>query len=84
MFDELRALSYLASRPEVDPARGSVWHVYGATKPGMAPRSARPGRHGCCCLTNYQSLIDAGGLSKQVSTMSFRVVEVLRHIQSTN
>jgi len=32
MFDELRALSYLASRPEVDPARlGAFGMSMGAT-----------------------------------------------------
>ncbi len=67
MFDELRALSYLASRPEVDPARlGAFGMSMGATKAwwlaGLDPR-VRVAMD-VCCLTNYQSLIDAGGLSK--------------------
>jgi cephalosporin-C deacetylase-like acetyl esterase len=67
MFDELRALSYLASRPEVDPARlGAFGMSMGATKAwwlaALDPR-VRVAMD-VCCLTNYQSLIDAGGLSK--------------------
>ncbi|MDT7810119.1 MAG: hypothetical protein QOJ42_35 [Acidobacteriaceae bacterium] len=67
MFDELRALSYLASRPEVDPARlGAFGMSMGATKAwwlaGLDPR-VRVAMD-VCCLTDYQSLIDAGGLSK--------------------
>jgi hypothetical protein len=67
MFDELRALGYLASRPEVDPAcLGALGMSMGATKAwwlaALDPR-VRVAMD-VCCLTNYQSLADAGGLSK--------------------
>jgi Acetyl xylan esterase (AXE1) len=67
MFDELRALNYLASRTEVDPARlGAFGISMGATKAwwlaALDPRVRAA--MDVCCLTNYQSLIDAGGLSK--------------------
>src|ERR1700751_472567 len=67
MFDELRALNYLASRPEVDPARlGALGMSMGATKAwwlaGLDPRVRVV--IDVCCLTDYQSLIDANGLSK--------------------
>jgi hypothetical protein len=67
MFDELRALSYLASRPEVDGARlGAFGMSMGATKAwwlaGLDPRVRTA--MDVCCLTNYESLIEARGLSK--------------------
>src|ERR1700731_439357 len=66
MFDELRALSYLASRPEVDPARlGAFGMSMGATKAWWL--AALDPRVRCtidvCCLTDYESLIEAHGLS---------------------
>ena len=66
MFDELRALD-LASRPgKRGVAAGNLRYVYGGHQ-GLVvgrPRSACPGHDGRLCLTNFQSLIDAGGLSK--------------------
>ena len=66
MFDELRALSYLAGRPEVDPARlGAFGMSTGATKArwlaGSIRASAPPWMF---VLTDYESLIEANGLSK--------------------
>lgn len=66
MFDELRALTYLAARPEVDPARlGAFGMSMGATKAwwlaGLDPR-VRVAMD-VCCLTDYESLIAAHGLS---------------------
>lgn len=66
MFDEFRALTYLASRPEVDAARlGTLGMSMGATKSwwlaALDPR-VRVGID-VCCLTDYESFIEAHGLS---------------------
>ena len=65
MFDELRALDYLASRPEVDAQRLGVFGMsMGATKAwwlaALDPRVSV-----CmdvCCLTDFEELIRADGL----------------------
>lgn len=67
MFDEFRALSYLASRSEVDPRRlGALGMSMGATKAwwlaGLDPRLSL-----CidvCCLTDYDALTADHGLSR--------------------
>jgi dienelactone hydrolase len=66
MFDEFRALSYLASRLEVDPERlGAFGMSMGATKAwwlaALSPQVKLT--IDVCCLTDYQSLIAAHGLS---------------------
>ena len=66
MFDEFRALTYLASRPEVDATRlGAFGMSMGATKAwwlaGLDPRVRAV--MDVCCLTDYESLIAAHGLS---------------------
>ena len=65
MFDEVQALSYLASRPEVDSQRlGAFGMSMGATKAwwlaALDPRVALT--IDLCCLTDYHSLIDSAGL----------------------
>ena len=65
LFDELQALSYLASRPEVDTSRLGVFGMsMGATKAwwlaALDPRIALT--IDLCCLTDYESLIASGGL----------------------
>ena len=66
MFDEFRALSYLASRKEVDPRRlGVTGMSMGSTKAwwlaALAPRIRLT--IDLCCLTDFESLIAAKGLS---------------------
>ncbi len=66
MFDELRALDYLIRRPEVDPKNVSVFGLsMGSTKAWwLAALDERI--KACldlCCLTDFQSLIEAGNLS---------------------
>lgn len=66
IFDEFRALSYLAGRPEVDPQRlGAFGMSMGATKAwwlaALEPRVQLT--LDVCCLTDYESLIAAHGLS---------------------
>jgi hypothetical protein len=66
MFDEVRALDYLASRPEVDSSRlGAMGMSMGATKAWwLAALDSRV--HVCldvCCLTDFQELIKIHNLS---------------------
>ncbi len=66
MLDEFRALSYLASRPEVDSSRlGAFGMSMGATKAwwlgAFDPRVKLT--MDVCCLTDYESLIEHHGLS---------------------
>jgi hypothetical protein len=67
MFDEFRALSYLASREEVDPQRLGVSGMsMGSTKAwwlgALDPRVRLT--TDICCLTDFESLIEAHGLSE--------------------
>lgn len=60
LFDELRALSYLASRPEVDPRRlGGFGMSMGATKAWWLAALDERVRLciDLCCLTDYAALI---------------------------
>jgi dienelactone hydrolase len=66
MFDEFRTLSYLAGREEVDPQRlGVTGMSMGSTKAwwlaALDPRIRLT--IDLCCLTDFESLIDAHGLS---------------------
>lgn len=66
MFDEFRALSYLACREEVDPRRLGVSGMsMGSTKAwwlaALDPRVRLT--IDLCCLTDFESLIEAHGLS---------------------
>ncbi len=66
MFDEFQALSYLASRPEVDSKRlGAFGMSMGSTKAwwlaALDPRVRLT--VDVCCMTDYESLIAAKGLS---------------------
>jgi len=60
MFDEVQALTYLASRPEVDPARLGVFGLsMGSTKAWWLA-ALDPRIRLCvdlCCLTDFQELI---------------------------
>lgn len=65
MLDEFRALSYLASRPEVDSSRlGAFGMSMGASKAwwlgALDPRVKLT--MDVCCLTDYESLIEHHGL----------------------
>jgi dienelactone hydrolase len=65
MFDEMRALDYLASRPEVDPSRlGALGMSMGATKAWWLA-ALDPRVRLCidvCCLTDFDELIAADNL----------------------
>ena len=65
VYDSLRAIDFLVERPEVDPARiGTLGLSMGSTMAWwVAALDTRV--QVCvdlCCLTDYQALIDAGGL----------------------
>lgn len=83
LFDELRALDYLISRPEVDTKRLGVFGMsMGATKAwwlaALDPRVKL-----CmdvCCLTDYEELIKAHGLKEH--GIYYYVPSLLKHFQT--
>jgi len=83
LFDELRALDYLASRPEVDAKQLGVFGMsMGATKAwwlaALDPRVKL-----CmdvCCLTDYQELIKNRGLKEH--GIYYYVPSLLKHFQT--
>jgi hypothetical protein len=85
MWDEHQALSYLASRPEVDPARlGTFGLSMGSTKSwwlaALDPRVSV-----CmdlCCMTDYQSLIRAHNLKGH--GIYYYVPSLLNHFQTAD
>lgn len=85
MFDELRALDYLASRPEVDPKRlGALGMSMGATKAwwlaALDPRVSL-----CldvCCLTDYEELIRT--LALREHGIYYYVPSLLKHFQAAD
>jgi len=83
MFDELRALDYLASRPEVDPKRlGAFGMSMGSTKAWwLAALDARV--RICidlCCLTDYQELIRTHNLKGH--GIYYYVPSLLKHFET--
>ncbi len=84
MFDELRALDYLAGRPEVDPTRlGALGMSMGATKAWwLAALDTRVRL--CldvCCLTDFEELIKAGNLKGH--GIYYYVPSLLKHFQTS-
>jgi dienelactone hydrolase len=84
MFDEMRALDYLASRPEVDPARlGALGMSMGATKAWWLA-ALDPRVRLCvdiCCLTDFDELIAAGNLDAH--GIYYYVPSLLKHFNSS-
>ena len=82
-FDELRALDYLASRPEVDGQRlGAFGMSMGATKAWWLA-ALEPRVKVCidvCCLTDYEELIKAHGLKEH--GVYYYVPSLLEHFQT--
>jgi dienelactone hydrolase len=84
VFDEFRALSYLASRPEVDPQRlAATGMSMGATKTwwlaALDPRIRLA--IDFCCLTDFDSLIAAHGLSGH--SILYYVPSLLKEFDTT-
>ena len=85
MFDELRALDYLASRPEVDPTRLAAFGMsMGATKAWWLA-ALDPRVHLCldvCCLTDYQELIRTHNLKEH--GIYYYVPSLLKHFETAD
>ena len=84
MFDEYRALSYLSSRPEVNDQRlGAFGMSMGSTKAwwlaALDPRVRLT--IDLCCLTDYESLIAAKGLSGH--SIFYYVPSLLKQFDTT-
>jgi alpha/beta hydrolase family protein len=83
MFDEFRALDYLASRPEVDPTRlGALGMSMGATKAWWLA-ALEPRLRLCldvCCLTDYEELIRTHGLKEH--GIYYYVPSLLKHFET--
>jgi dienelactone hydrolase len=83
MFDEFRALDFLAGRPEVDPSRlGAFGMSMGATKAwwlaALDPRVRLT--IDVCCLTDFESLIQAHNLSGH--GLFYFVPSLLKHFDT--
>jgi hypothetical protein len=80
MFDEHQAVSYLASRPEVDPRRiGALGLSMGSTKAWWLA-ALDPRVRLCvdlCCLTDYDELIRIGNLKGH--SIYYYVPDLLSH-----
>jgi dienelactone hydrolase len=85
MFDELRALDYLAARPEVDPHRlGAFGMSMGATKAWWLA-ALDPRVRLCldvCCLTDYEELIRSRALHEH--GIYYYVPSLLKYFQSAD
>lgn len=83
MFDELRALDYLASRPEVDPQRlGALGMSMGSTKAWWLA-ALEPRVRLCldlCCLTDFEELIRIRNLKGH--GIYYYVPRLLQHFQT--
>ncbi|MGQ9573862.1 MAG: dienelactone hydrolase family protein [Thermoguttaceae bacterium] len=83
LFDEYQAVSYLQSRPEVDPGRiGAFGISMGSTKAwwlaALDPRVRLCAN--LCCLTDYEELIRADHLAGH--GIYYYVPELLKHFQA--
>lgn len=84
MFDELRALDYLANRPEVDPSRlGTLGMSMGSTKAWwLAALDTRVRLcMDVCCLTEFEELIKIDNLKGH--GIYYYVPSLLKHFQSS-
>ena len=83
MFDEFRALDYLASRAEVDPRRLGVFGMsMGATKSWWLAALDRRVRvcMDVCCLTDFDELIKTHALKEH--GIFYYVPSLLKHFQT--
>jgi len=83
IFDEFRALDYLAGRPEVDPRRlGAFGMSMGSTKAWWLA-ALDPRVKVCmdvCCLTDFDELIKTHGLKEH--GIFYYVPSLLKHFQT--
>ncbi len=67
VYDALRAVDYLATRPEVDAGRIATVGMSMGSSLSQWTAALHPGVAACaeiCCLTEYEALIEAGGLGE--------------------
>lgn len=85
MFDEFRAMDYLAARPEVDSSRlGVLGMSMGSTKAWWLT-ALDPRIKVCmdvCCLTDYEELIRTHGLKEH--GIYYYVPALLKHFQTAD
>lgn len=85
MFDEFRAMDYLARRPEVDASRlGAFGMSMGSTKAWWLA-ALDPRVRVCmdvCCLTDYEELIRTHGLKEH--GIYYYVPSLLKHFQTAD
>jgi len=85
MFDEFRAMDYLAGRPDVDATRlGAFGMSMGATKAWWLA-ALDPRVKVCmdvCCLTDYDELIKTHGLKEH--GIYYYVPSLLKHFQTAD
>ena len=85
MFDEFRAMDYLAGRPEVDASKlGAFGMSMGATKAWWLA-ALDPRVKVCmdvCCLTDYDELIKTHGLKEH--GIYYYVPSLLKHFQTAD
>jgi pimeloyl-ACP methyl ester carboxylesterase len=85
VYDSLRAMDYLAARPEVDPDRiGTIGLSMGSTMAwwiaALDPRIKAV--VDICCLTDFQTLIEEDGLDRQ--GLFYYVPDLLNHFTTTD
>jgi hypothetical protein len=83
MYDEYRAMDYLASRPEVDPNRlGALGMSMGSTKAWWLAALDQRVRvcMDVCCLTDYEELIKLQSLSRH--GLYYYAPSLLKHFQT--
>ena len=82
MFDELRALNYLAAGGSGSGAVGRFWHVHGRHQGLVAgrSRSAVTSTTDVCCLTDYESIIATHGLHRH--GVYYFVPALLKHFDT--
>src|SRR5215467_808312 len=85
MFDEFRAMDYLAGRPEVDAARlGAFGMSMGSTKAWWLAALDQRVKvcMDVCCLTDYEELIRTHGLKEH--GIYYYVPSLLKHFQTAD
>jgi hypothetical protein len=80
VYDSLRALDYIASRPDVDPSRLATMGISLGSTMAWWVAALDPRIRVCidlCCLTDFQALIDSRGLDGH--SIYYYVPSLLKH-----
>lgn len=84
VYDSLRALDYLVTRPEVDPARVGTWGMSMGSTMAWWAAALDERLKVCvdiCCLTDYQALIEAHSLNAH--GVYYYVPSLLKHFTTS-